>query len=197
MTAEAIELDFEVTPRDRSRARYFLTELAVKRSDGFISRLSRPPLFCLIGVPCTLIVVPRLVGLVDDVRQGVVPEGFGVSGVIGVLFAIYFLVYEAHLIWAWLRQRLGVGKLGRIGREGVHWGPHRVTATDDALVLERDKCRTTYLWPAILGIEESKHALFLMLTRHSAVIVPKSAFASRDLEQSFRDFIDRQIEAIH
>jgi hypothetical protein len=197
MTTECIELDFDVTPRERARARDFLTALAIKKRDGIISRLSRPPLFWLLGIPCTIIIVPNLLRFLGEIRQGYLPEGFGLTWVLGFAFAIYLLGYEAKLIWDWLRHRLGVGRLGWVGREGVHWGTCRMTATDDTLILEREKCRTTYRWPAILGIEESKHALFLMLTRHSAVVVPKSAFTSRALEQSFRDFVEPRLEATH
>lgn len=172
-----------------------MINLALEKSDGFMNRLSRPPLFWLIGVPCTYSIGSWILGLIHHVRYGTLPEGSWLDTAIGLVFAVAFLGFEVWVTWDWMRRRFGVGKLGWIGREGVDWGPHRVTATYDALCLERDKCRTTYRWPAILGIEESRHALLLTLTPYSAVVVPKSAFASGAVEQSFRDFVDRRIEA--
>lgn len=193
MTAERIELDFEVTPEERAHANDFLTNLTIIERHGLIGRLLRPPLFWLYGVPCTIMIVPQLTGIIGEILQGHLPDGFGLMSVIGYAMAIYFLGYEAKLIWTWVRRRLGLGGLGWIGRKGVHWGIYHLTATADALILEGEKSRTTFRWPAVLGIEESRRAHFLMLTRHSAVVVPKSAFASPALQQSFRELVNQRI----
>ena len=70
-----------------------------------------------------------------------------------------------------------------------------MTATDDVLIIERAKFRSTLRWPAILKVQENRRTLLLMLTNSSAIVVPKSAFATKDSEQSFRDFVEQKMGA--
>jgi hypothetical protein len=191
--AARFELDFEVTPAQRADGNEFLINRAIIERNGLIGRLGRPPLFWLYGAPCTIVIVQNLTRLIGNIIEGRLPEGFGIESMIGYAIALYFLGYEARLMWNWAGRRFGFGGLRLIGRKGVHWGAHRLTATEDELILEREKCRSVYRWPAILGIRESRRALFLMLTDLSAIVVPKTAFATPNLQQSFRDFVDQRI----
>ena len=115
---------------------------------------------------------------------------------IDVVIGVFILGYVIKLAGDRLRgKKWGYKKLDWIGREGVDWGPVHMTAFDDEFVVERNKYRSILRWPAILGVVENKQTLFLNLTRNSAIIVPKSRFASVDDMQSFRDFVAQRIKA--
>ena len=195
MTTDPIELVFDLTAQDQARAKSYLLDQRFMKRDGLIERLWRPPWFWLVGVPCTLALLPWLIGVLDHFRQGVLPKDFGLMSVLGLALALFFLGYEAKLILVWLRKQLGLDAQTGPNRKGARPCRHRITVRDDSLVVETETCRTTYQWPAITAIEENDRTLLLTLTPYTAIVVPKSAFASEALEQSFRGFVGQRIVA--
>ena len=195
MTSERIEVDFNLKPKERVRAIEFLIQQEVKKDWGFLSYVQGTRSLWILVPLSAFVLVPNFLELTDQIWRGVRPMSFGLVDTIGILIGFSILGYTIKYTWDCLRKLFGKVNLDWVGQDGVHWGPQRMTATDDVLVVKRAKYRSALRWPAILGVAEDKHMLLLMTTHSSAIIVPKSAFASKAAEQSFRDFVEQRVEA--
>lgn len=193
MTSERIEVDFNLKPKERVRAIEFLIQQEVKKDWGFLSYVQGTRSLWILVPLSAFVLVPNFLELTDQIWRGVRPMSFGIVDTIGILIGFSILGQTIKYTWDWLRNLFGKAKMDWIGREGVHWGPARMTATDDVLIIERAKYRSTLRWPAIPKVQENRRALLLMLTNSSAIVVPKSAFATKDSEQSFRDFVEQRV----
>ncbi len=195
MTTQYIELNFDMTPRERSRAREFLYNHSVKNRIGLFRYLVSPQFNLIFSMFYTIITLRYILKLIAQFHRGGLPKEFGILEAIGITFMVIILGESIKTIGNWLCKTLGGSRSQGTGCDGVHRGPLRMIATDEGLIFERAKLRSTFLWPAILRVEEDKHTLFLMMSRDSAIIVPKSTFASKAAERSFRDFVQQRVEA--
>ena len=193
---ETTDLDFNLTQKERARALDFLFRRKLTKKFGVFAHFFGPPMYWFLAWHSAFNAVPELLEFIVQIRDDRLPPDFGTSDAIGVAIDVFILGYVIKLTVDWLRKiQWGYKKSDWIGPNGVDWGPVHMTATDDGFLVEREKFRSTLRWPAILSVEENKRTLFLMFTHSTAIIVPKSAFASKAAERTFRDFVEQHVEA--
>lgn len=193
MTGDALELHYDLLARDKAKARSWLDGQALRRNNRslslFSNRYAQPIAVVFLGV----MVIRWLVDFVPSLFTRDLAELLRPGEILGILMGLLFiwiivenLRTSASDVLRWLRA-------SKHWREGIHWGPHILTATSEALTVRLAGRKSIYRWAAFTGLEKTKDMLFLMLTPRAAVAVPRRAFDSAADERAFQDFVETRI----
>lgn len=194
MAPSGFDLTFVLSAEDRLRARAVVDGAAQKREGWALYFLSRPGLSLAVmaatpvaGIAFLIWLAPWQI-LTGDPQLLLRPKGLLCLAV--VVYAIWFVVRGVYQIATGQWRPLPTDGAGR---EGVHWGQHRMKATAEGLTLQLALHRSVYRWTAVAEIRRTRDLLLLMLAPRTMIAIPRSAFGGKGEEQAFCSFVEDRV----
>ncbi len=88
------------------------------------------------------------------------------------LVVVAAIILLSQLLSRWQVRRMVRTMLGRNPRDGF-LGPQRLAAGPEGVSIDNALLTATYRWPGVVGAEEARDHLFVMLGEVYGIIVPK------------------------
>lgn len=148
-----------------------------------VSKLRRLVTFVAAGIlaGCVLVVIDRNLAQIS----GRAPEPLAI--VSGIMLG--FAVTMAGQWYVYLSHRRNLFR-----PDGPALAPQTIDDRDDMLTIESAFLKSAYQWSAFTGVSQHGDIVIVWLEPASGIVIPRSAFAHPDLQQSFIDRVQRRIK---
>jgi hypothetical protein len=103
------------------------------------------------------------------------------TGIFGVFFLIYGLLYRAWIRWILLRVSLNKNKSNEVTVK------HKVSLARESITINAENKQTKVRWTGVEKISSNKNYLFLTAASSKLYVVPRRAFTD---DEAFNKFVD-------
>lgn len=187
--AAGLWCNYSVTPEDFGAYATYTQRRAMLRAPGVLFRMLGALAIGFAAVLAGLIIVAAQKSEAPIINAGAYTE----LAVAGVLLALAAIAVFAGLIPAIRMQKNAAAAF--VSEDGPLTGDFLLEASADGLVVTGSHMQTVFRWSAFEAIESRNGAVYLIVDAGAGVIVPKSAFETKEERLQFMAQANELFEA--